>query len=289
MFRFTTCLSLVGAVALTACSMLPENPAQYSQNRAPVYTQPVPTYAQPVNASYQTTQNSAAVSDCRRRETNRELIGGAVGGSAGAYAGKKLIGGTKGLVAGAALGGVVGYGIGDISADCSPPTSPSYSPAIQSHARYQSAPTYNATAANFAPVSCPVGTKPHSSGSCLLDNPNQSLDSETFTGIPARTIQRVQIPARSESIIRASAAPATPTAPSAHRSKEVTRQSNPESYGGSYTGNSAGNYRVVTGDTVYSLARQRCVSVSAIQTSNGLDATYGIKIGQSLNLPNSQC
>ncbi len=286
MFRFTAYLSLVGAVALTACSVVPENLAQHSQNRAPVYKQPV-------NASYQTSQNSAAVSDCRRRETNRELIGGAVGGSAGAYAGKKLIGGTKGLVAGAALGGVVGYGIGDISADCSPPTSPSYSPTAQSNARYQSAPTYNATAANYAPVSCPVGTKPHSGGSCLLDNPNQSLESETFTGIPARTIQRVQIPARSENIMRASAAPATSTAPSAYRSTEVKRQSSPESYGesygGSYGGNSAGNYRVVTGDTVYSLARQRCVPVSAIQTSNGLDATYGIQIGQSLNLPNSQC
>lgn len=264
MFRNYTCLSFIGAVALTACSVVPE--------RSPIYIQTqAPSSAQPLSASYQTTQARAAEQDCRRTETNRELIGGAVGGAAGAYAGKKLIGGTKGVVAGAALGGVVGYGIGDISTNCSSASTPSYS-----NAGYQSTP------ANFAPISCPIGTKPHSSGSCLLDDPNASLTSETFTGVPTRTIHRVQVPTRSQNVVRASTtAPiATPTAPSAYRGVDVTRQS-----GANY----GGNYRVVSGDTVYSLSRKLCVPVSTIQTSNGLNSNYGIQIGQSLNLPASLC
>ena len=274
MFRNYTCLSLLGAVALTACTVVPEQSPIYSQTQAP-------TYAQPVNASYQTTQSRAAEQDCRRTETNRELIGGAVGGAAGAYAGKKLIGGTKGVVAGAALGGIAGYGIGDISTNCAPATT------TTSNARYQSAPAYSATPANYAPISCPIGTKPHaSSGTCLLDDANASLQSATFTGVQTRTIQRVDVPTRSENVISSStqstAAPIyaptyTPTTPSAYSGTGVTR-----TYGG-------GNYRVVSGDTVYSLARKLCVPVTAIQTSNGLDANYGIKIGQNLNLPNSQC
>lgn len=294
MFRNYTCLSLIGAVALTACTVVPENPQQYSQNRATSYAQPAPTYAQPVNASYQSAQSAAAnTQDCRRQETNRELIGGAIGGAAGAYAGEKLIGGTKGLVAGAALGGIAGYGIGDISKDCSPAAAPapsyatsnpaSYPQATQSNAAYQGAPTYNTAAAYSAPISCPVGTRPHaSSGSCLLDNPNASLQSATFTGTPAQTVQRAQVPVRSQNIVSAatSAPYVTPVAAPTYRATNVTRPSG-TNYGG--------NYRVVTGDTVYSLSRKLCVPVSAIQSSNGLNSNYGIQIGQSLTLPNSQC
>jgi len=50
-----------------------------------------------------------------------------------------------------------------------------------------------------------------------------------------------------------------------------------------------GNYTVQPGDTVYSLARKTCVGVNVIQSMNGIGADYGIKIGQSLNLPASVC
>ncbi len=282
MFRNYACLSLIGAVALTACSVVPEQAPQYTQNRAPV------SYAQPVNASYQTTQSRAAEQDCRRQETNRELIGGAVGGSVGAYAGKKVIGGTKGIVAGAALGGIVGYGIGDISTNCAPSSVQSSAPAY-SNAGYQSAPAYNATPANYEQMRCPVGTRPHSSGSCLLDDPNAKLNSETFTGVPTPAPQQVQAPARTQQyVITASTSPvsapmaapiAAPVSAPIYTpvGTSVTRQSG------------AANYRVVSGDTVYSLARRLCVPVTSIQGSNGLDANYGIQIGQSLQLPNSQC
>ena len=266
MFKTTTCLALA-AVTLTACSVVPEASPQYSQHRAPVY-------AQPMNASYSTTQTAAADPNCQRRETNRELIGGAVGGAVGAYAGKELIGGTKGMVAGAALGGVAGYGVGDISIDCSP----AYTPAAHSNAVYQSAPAYSATPASFGgPVTCPIGTTPHaSSGSCLLNDPNASLQSATFTGAvsPTPSYQQVQSPMQSQNVISAAT---TPMAPSPYMGTEVTR-----SYG-------AANYRVQSGDTVYSLARKLCVPITSIQSSNGLDANYGIQIGQGLQLPASRC
>jgi len=270
MFKTTTCLALA-AVTLTACSVVPEASPQYTQHRAPAY-------AQPVNASYNTAQTMATDPNCERRETNRELIGGVVGGAVGAYAGKELIGGPKGMVAGAALGGIAGYGVGDISIDCSPKAAPAYAPATHSNAVYQSAPAYSATPAGYGgPVSCPVGTRPYSNGTCLMDDPNASLHSATFTGAvsPTPTYQQVQTPPHAQNVISAATAPA---APSAYLGTEATR---------TYSG--AANYRVQTGDTVYSLARKLCVPVGAIQSSNGLDANYGIQIGQGLQLPASQC
>jgi len=49
------------------------------------------------------------------------------------------------------------------------------------------------------------------------------------------------------------------------------------------------SYIVQPGDTVYSLSRKSCVGVNVIQSMNGLDGDYGIKIGQSLRLPASVC
>lgn len=49
------------------------------------------------------------------------------------------------------------------------------------------------------------------------------------------------------------------------------------------------DYIVKQGDTVYSLARKTCVGVSVIQSMNGLDTDYAIKIGQSLTLPAAVC
>ena len=148
-------------------------------------------------------------------------------------------------------------------------------PASHSNAVYQSAPSYSATMASFEAATCPVGTTPHAgSGSCLLDDPNAGLQSAVFTGAPAQSYQAAPTSTRTGNLMTASTAPA---APSAFMGEEITR-----SYG-------AANYRVQSGDTVYGLARKLCVPVGAIQTSNGLDATYGIKIGQALKLPASQC
>ncbi len=201
MLKPTTCLSLAAMAAMTACSVVPEDPQYYAQQQAPVYERPV-------SASYQTVQNTA--------------------------------------------------------------------------------PAYSATPVSFgAPVTCPVGTQPHAgSGTCLLDNPNASLTSETFTGVPTpaptqvqsiqqtRPTQQPQPSAPAQNVIRATTSSA---APSVYMGTEVTR-----AYG-------AANYRVQPGDTVYSLARKLCVPVTTIQSQNGLDANFGIKIAQGLILPASQC
>ena len=49
------------------------------------------------------------------------------------------------------------------------------------------------------------------------------------------------------------------------------------------------NYTVQQGDTVYSLSRKTCVGVNVIQSMNGLNTDYAIKIGQSITLPSSVC
>jgi len=56
-----------------------------------------------------------------------------------------------------------------------------------------------------------------------------------------------------------------------------------------YAQTSPANYTVKQGDTVYSLARKTCVGVSVIQSMNGLNSDFAIKIGQSLTLPASVC
>ena len=54
-------------------------------------------------------------------------------------------------------------------------------------------------------------------------------------------------------------------------------------------GGSYGSHIVKQGDTVYSLSRKLCVDIADIQSLNGLDASYGINIGDTLNLPASNC
>ena len=49
------------------------------------------------------------------------------------------------------------------------------------------------------------------------------------------------------------------------------------------------SHRVKEGDTVYSLARRNCVTVGDIQSINGLNADFAIKIGDDLRLPASRC
>ena len=49
------------------------------------------------------------------------------------------------------------------------------------------------------------------------------------------------------------------------------------------------SHRVQEGDTVYSLARRNCVTVGDIQSINGLNADFSIKIGDDLRLPASRC
>ena len=46
---------------------------------------------------------------------------------------------------------------------------------------------------------------------------------------------------------------------------------------------------IVEGDTVYSMARNLCADVSEIQQINGLNASFNIKLGDTIQLPASRC
>ena len=52
-------------------------------------------------------------------------------------------------------------------------------------------------------------------------------------------------------------------------------------------GTTAASYRVVKGDTLYSIARKFSVTVAAIQEANSLPSGYVLRIGDSLILPSS--
>lgn len=277
MARHYTYISLITALAMSACSSTPHESSIYAhhQTSGGHASGQAPAYAQTVNASYNRSATSRRNQECLKQETNRELIGGAIGGTVGAFAGKELIGGTKGTVAGAALGGIAGYGIGDISTNCAA-VSPSHT-----NAAYQSSPSYAVTPARYSPVSCPAGTAAHSSGTCLLKDPTVSAESyiasTTQTApavVPTTTMSRRYEPVPQTRPVTNAVALTTPTT---QYSTEITT-----SYGVS-------SYQVQPGDTVYSLSRKLCVTVSDIQGSNGLNSHYGIKIGQTLQLPPNRC
>lgn len=139
---------------------------------------------------------------------------------------------------------------------------------------YQDAPRYSATSASFQSLRCPAGTTPHSSGTCLLDETAAGLPTRSVATAPAPSFQQVQTAPRAASVISASTAPMTP---SYFLGEEVSRPLG------------VVNYQVVSGDTVYSLARKLCVPVSSIQKANGLDAAFAINVGQGLQLPASRC
>lgn len=102
----------------------------------------------------------------------------------------------------------------------------------------------------FSGVICPDGAIERADGSCIK------------AGSAASTYRRIESPPRNGNRVLASTA-------------RVSAAS--------------GNYKVVSGDTVYSLSRRLCVSIDEIQSRNGLDSDYGIKIGQRLVLPSNRC
>ena len=267
-------MSLMAALAVTACSS--------TQYQSPIYahnpeiggsaTTQATSYAQTVNANYNSPSASAHNQECLRQETNRELLGGAIGGTVGAFAGKEFIGGTKGTVAGAALGGIAGYGIGDISTNCAVQASANrgYSNTTYSNVAYQGGTGFAATPANYSPVSCPVGTAAQANGTCMLKDSSVSAASylagttapaPALISTPAMVSPRYETVPKARQVINVRAL-ATPTP---QYSTEVSR-----TYG-------ASSYQVQPGDTVYSLSRKLCVSVSDIQGSNGLNSNYGIQ------------
>jgi len=335
-----------GLVGLSACSVVQENPNyQYSskyQDRintsyasngiattpATYTTASTETYSGQVYAGSTTTR--AAEAECRNKESNREIIGGAAGGAIGAFAGDRLIGGTAGTLAGAAIGGAAGYGLGDISVDCSPDAIYQPAPVQAATQTYQPAPVQTYEAAP-APVYQPEPAT-YSAAAPVIAAPTDTIYSDqVVTGTPGYAIfqgEGLQTVEEAAAISQSSAVASNSYVTNPHASNVHTGiQSAGTLHGSSVQTNGAteiidydysanlitadtaissqgvlpsetrllgGNaayqsYVVQPGDTVYGLSRKLCASVTDIQTQNNIDANYGIKIGQTINLPQNRC
>lgn len=302
-----TLLSAISMIALSACATQQENPFyKYSSKyKSPTTTTVahVPTSIQAAPVSYQSASASTVQAgtytrvnhECLRSEKKHELLGAGVGGTIGAIAGKKIIGGTKGTVIGAGLGGAAGYGVGDKLVDCDPETvvvqQPHSAPATYqqvSPSGYQVAPT----AAGYRTVyqSGPVIAEPY------LSPTDSKFETISQTGTPGYQVLQAQ----TAEVYQAPRSSAIGTV--------VTHGAQPVSY--DYTANTIaasaatvaipsetrliggsgyGSHLVKQGDTVYSLSRKLCVGVNDIQALNGLNANFGIKIGDQIKLPASNC
>lgn len=277
-------LAISSAILLAACATNQENP--YYKYSSQYKDAPVTTVAQASNAiqaapvsyeapgyetvSYEASQPATYTRvnhECLKSEKNHELIGAGLGGTLGAIAGKKLIGGTKGAVIGAGLGGTAGYGIGDKVVNCDP------EPVVTRQAVPVVSSAYvSPTDTEFATISA-TGTPGYQVMQAqtveIYDTPSaaMSLQGQAY----GSAAQEVSYDYKANTIDASAAATPVPS---------ETRVLGGTGYGG---------HIVKDGDTVYSLSRKLCVSVSDIQTLNNLDSNYGINIGDPLQLPASRC
>lgn len=242
--------------------------------------------------------------ECLDKERTRTLIGAGIGGSAGALAGNKLIGGTKGTLIGAAAGGVAGYGLGDVSVNCDPiPVqastqqaiiTPAYNPAgsvttspvIEPYPPvFASADTTQAYTPSLTEDAYSADTEGTPGYEALQQS--QSLSAEAGSGYAVQSYEQQsygsggQYTSVPEQPLALAPAPPQIIVPAA------TPANLPE-WPQSHTALS-GNYTVKAGDTIYSLSRNLCTSVTSVQQMNQLDRDFSIQIGQILKLPTSEC
>lgn len=313
------CLATVSAALLTACATSQENPnykhsTKYkastpygsgSSSTTPVrYVQgstatssstPVVYSGTTSTSNYHTVSDNSGYTridqECLNRETRNQLIGGALGGTAGAYAGKELIGGTKGALIGAAVGGTAGYGLGDKSVNCDPVAVP-----ITRSSTITTQPYH--TQAQFAPPvqPTPVYTAPTdqaytgaSGGTPGYDAVMGSLGNTAGTTYAPTQPQPTYTQPVPQQPVYLNPQPiyAQPPAGYAPPASMTPISNMPAQPVYSRAGYAAHN--VTEGDTVYSLARTRCVSVEDIRRANNLDVNFSIKLGEFIQLPNSRC
>ena len=68
----------------------------------------------------------------------------------------------------------------------------------------------------------------------------------------------------------------------------ATPAANTKTSGNATTTSASAAYKVVSGDTVWDLARRHGTSVAAIISANGLNSSAAIRVGQSLTIPGAQ-
>jgi len=189
---------------------------------------------------------------------------------------------------------VAGYGIGDKTIDCDPiqvqdPTqqaviTPAYNPSSYSTAPVQSQP-YTTAASNqtYTPSltenqysSDTVGTPGYealqqsqrAAAAPIGQYESYGSSTDQYGNYAQQTVPSV--PPQPAQTVAAAVPPSIPAWPQA------------QSALGSH-------YQIKAGDTVYSLSRSLCTSVSNIQALNNLDQNFSIQAGQTLRLPSSEC
>lgn len=299
-------LSTISALALVACATPQENPyykysSKYNGGSTTTVTeagsiiQTAPVNYQsttPVSYSASTTPSySSAEHDCFKKEKNHELLGAAIGGSVGAYAGKKLIGGTEGTVLGAGLGGAAGYGIGDKTVNCDPQPVPTRQVSAPISQSYTAAPTTT----TIAPTTTASYTPPAAAQSYVSPTDTQ-FDNISSTGTPGyQVLQAQSAPSYQPSVTPAASYGSLNGAKEvaydySHNTIVASADTAAPMFETRVLGRGGyGSHVVKQGDTVYSLSRRLCVSVTDIQSLNNLNASYGINIGDTLQLPPSAC
>ncbi|WP_034386994.1 LysM peptidoglycan-binding domain-containing protein [Hellea balneolensis] len=320
-----TLITSISVIALGACATQQENPfykysskyegaapitmAQGSQYGSTPQTvqvaqpsqdiqsvQAVPQQYQTSDVIYQQTTYNASQQaaytrvnpECLKKEQNHELIGAGVGGTIGAIAGKKVIGGTKGTAIGAALGGAAGYGIGDKTVNCDP----------EPYVMLQPTPTVaqayvSPTDTEFKTITS-EGTpgyqviQAQNSSQSMSISEAMSSSHPAYAGLQAST---GAAPAVQPESYHQQAGLALPV--SYDYSNNTISAFTETTLGQTETrllaGATSGTHFVKQGDTVYSLSRRLCVGVDEIQSLNRLDTGYGIRIGETLQLPPSRC
>ena len=311
---------------LAACATHQENPnyaysTKYKAGAPTTTYASAPTsYTQSTSARYQsaasTTYASASIpasgeytridQACLRKEKNHELIGAGLGGSIGAYAGKELIGGTKGTIIGAGLGGAAGYGIGDKTVNCDPQTF------VMQSAQPAAATTYQPQTVQSSTVQSRIvtqesyavpATHQYVSGDqsrIVYQSPRveyQAPTDEQFadisdTGTPGYQVLQSQIiedPAPIQKVATAASSAQLVDYDYSDNVISANAFTSPEYSETRVLGGLSTNHVVAEGDTVYSLARKKCVGVNDIKSLNNLDYKFSIKIGDRLSLPTSKC
>lgn len=281
-------LSSISIFALAACATPQENPYyKYSSKYKGASTTTVaqaPATIETVPVAYESLQQASYTQvnhECLKKEKNHELLGAGIGGTLGAIAGKELIGGTKGTIIGAGLGGAAGYRIGDKTVECDPQPVPIQQMTIQTQQDYTSAPTVSAS------YDAPVVAEPYVSPTDAEFNNISETGTPGYQVMQAQSVEIYETPASMMPLSQGaqevsydydantiSASAVTIAMPS------ETRFLGDELYG---------SHIVKEGDTVYSLSRSLCVGVSDIQSLNNLDASFGINVGDKLQVPVSNC
>lgn len=266
--RVLTRLSCATVLSLAACGTSPDiNPIYQAKTTYKVSSPSAQN--QPVT---QQANNTRRNQECLSKETDRKIIGTIAGGAAGAIAGRKLAGENKalGTVAGVAIGGAAGYGIADKTINCDPVT-------VQPHSTQTN---------DTAPGSQPVNLTP--AGAVVV-----APEIETAFEKNAASVDDDGIPGYYEKHeplyegVESRAAPLRQLADTTQASTPAPVQATPAPV--LTAANRNMRYPVKPGDTVYSLARNACISVAEFKQINNIDEQYYIRAGDELLIPESRC